>query len=97
MSRGLGMTRGRVTLTQGWRGQIEVMSPGLTVAQGRHTGAIATSHGGMRTEGTDNSDVTWTQRDTRTSHGCHRNVTRGWRGLVVMSHGLTVPQGRVTL
>ena len=36
--------RTRHSVTQGWRGQIEVMSPGLTVTQGRHMGAIATSH-----------------------------------------------------
>ena len=70
-----------------------MMSHGLTVAQGRHTGAIATSHGGMRMEGTRSdvtwtqcdtrmegtcrSDVTWTQHDMRTSHGCHHDITWG--------------------
>ena len=40
-------------VTRGRRGQIQVLSHGLTVARGRHTGAIAMSHGGTRTEGTD--------------------------------------------
>ena len=57
MSCGLTVTQGRVTLTQGWGGQIEVMSHGLTVLQGCHTGAIAMSRGGTRMEGT-RSDVT---------------------------------------
>ena len=87
-------------VTRGWRGRIEVMSHGLTVAQGRHTGAIATSHGGTWMEET-RSDVTWTQRDMRTCH----SVAHGWRGhhsdvmwmrgqIEVMSHALTVAQGR---
>ena len=51
-------------MSHGWRGQTEVMSRGLTVAQGHHTGAIAMSHGGTRTEGT-HSDVMWAHCDTR--------------------------------
>ena len=102
-------TRTCHSMTRGWRGHV-VMSPGLTMARGRHTGAIATSHGGTRTEGT-RSDVTWTHGATRPCHsvtwgrrGCipavsHRlMVTQGWRGQIeVMSHGLSVTQGRVTL
>ena len=67
-------------VTQGWGGQIEVMSHGLTVAQGRHTGAIAMSHGGTRMEGT-RSDVTWTHGDMRMegTHPCSATWTRDMR------------------
>ena len=58
-----------------------------------HPCGVTQTHHDTWMEGTDNSDVTWTHCGTRTSHGCHRNVTRGWRGLVVMSRGLTVTQG----
>ena len=78
------------------------MSHGLTMTQGHHTGAIVTSHSGLRMEGTC-SDVTWTQHGTRTCH----SVAHGWRGhhsavmwmrgqIEVMSHALTVAQGRHT-
>ena len=112
MSCGLTVTqgwRGHVVMSHGWRGQIEVMSHGHRVTQGHHTGATATSHGGTwmegtrsdvtwtqhntRMEGTHHSDVMWTQRDTRPCH----SMTRGRRGHVVMSCGLSMTRGCVTL
>ena len=39
-----GATRPCHCVTWGRRGQITVMSPGLTVTRGHHTGAIAMSH-----------------------------------------------------
>ena len=78
-------------MSHGWRGQTEVMSPGLSVTRGHHTGAIMMSHrgtrtegthsdamwthGDTRTEGTDNSDVTWTHCDTRMEVTHHSDVT----------------------
>ena len=86
-----------------------VTSHGGTRMEGTHPCNVTWTHGDTRTEGTDNSDVTWTRCDTRMEgtrsdvtwaqhdmRTCHM-VAHGWRGHVVMSHGLMVLQGRVTL
>ena len=53
-------------VTQGWRGQIEVMSRGLsdTRMEVPHPCGVTWTHGDMRMERMDNSDVTWTDCDT---------------------------------
>ena len=77
-----------LSMTQGRRGQIEVMSHGWrghhsdvtwtqcdTRTEVTHPCGVTQTHGDTRTEGTDSSAVTWTHCGTRTSHGCHCDVT----------------------